>query len=468
MASPGAEIPPDVERYFDYNATTPIHPDVVSACSAALRNTWGNASSSGHALGRKAKSSLDEARTRIANAAGCATGDILLTSGGTEASNLVLTSQLHHYHLLYGPNPDALPHFVVGPCEHPALIEPLRALERQGKVSVTEVPLDPPAAVTETQYLSEVCAGAPSPQAIVSALTSATVLVSVMLVNNETGAVADIARVSEAVRIWESTMSTSAPRWRRHRVYVHTDIAQALGKVEVHLDGLGVDYATIVGHKFYGPRIGALFSRGLGQHPSFNDSLGAFPTSPDSAPLYPAIRGGGQERGYRSGTENLGMAVGLGEAAFLVSKHIKTLCAHLSAISSLFINLLETTHPRNIVPIVHHKHTPRAPNVVSFSLIERDILADLKSSRLPSRASKLRAWDVQSALVNHEPSFIVARGAACHADTGDEIASATLMAVPGMAKEVALNTIRWSCGWWSKEEEVQELVKALWEVVPEV
>ncbi|KXS19834.1 cysteine desulfurase [Gonapodya prolifera JEL478] len=469
FTQPDEAIPPEVERYFDYNATTPIHPKVVAACHDALFSSWGNASSTGHVIGRKAKETLELSRKKIADCICCDPNDLLLTSGGTEASNLVVTTVVRHFEALYGKSHSAKPHFVVGSCEHPALMEPLRALEREGTVSVTVVPLVSPSPTDPAgKYCSEVCPGAPNADTVVAALKPETVLVSVMLVNNETGAIADIAAIVAAVEKWdrEQTLQRSPPAWRRHRVYVHSDVAQAVGKVEVDLRRLRVDYATIVGHKFYAPRAGALFSRGLADHPTYSNSLVPFPTDPQTAPLYPNIWGGGQERGYRSGTENVGMAAGLGEAAWLVSTQLAPLMSHLSALSTLFIDLLQTTGPSTITPVIHHLYTPRAPNVVSFSLVETDILDAIKQGR-STRPSKLRAWHVQSRLLAHTPSYIVARGAACHSG-GEEVPSATIMAVPGMAREVALNTIRWSVGWWSKEEEVRDFARALLDVADNI
>jgi selenocysteine lyase len=301
MCSAGESSRPFI--YLDYNATTPLAPEVLESIHDALANSWANPSSS-HSLGMKAKSVVTTARHWVAEMVGGSDEDIIFTSGGTESNGLVYHSCIEHYHHLY-PKSDWLPHIVTTNLEHDSVLLTVQSLKSKGSIELT---------VVEASHGSGIITSAN----VVAALRPNTIAVSVMLANNETGVIQPVQEINEAVKQWEEINSS-------HHILLHTDAAQAIGKISVNVDELAVDYLTIVGHKFYGPRIGALYARKPGL----------------LAPIYPMLFGGGQERNFRPGTENTGMIAGLGKAAELVCKHIGDYYHHMETIRDYLEQQLE-------------------------------------------------------------------------------------------------------------------------------
>jgi cysteine desulfurase len=230
--------------YLDYNATTPIDPAVADAIEPYLRNHFGNPSSD-HEYGYRTRTVVQTAREQLAALLGAAPEEVVFTGGGSEANNLAIKGVA--YALRAQGN-----HLITSAMEHPAVVEPLRFLERQG-YDVTMVPVD--------------ADGQVDPDRVAAAITDQTILVSIMHANNEVGtiqplrAIADIAHARGAL--------------------VHTDAAQTIGKIPVRLPDLGVDLLTVVGHKFYAPQgVGALIVR-------------------QGIALEPLIHGAGHEGGRR-------------------------------------------------------------------------------------------------------------------------------------------------------------------------
>uniref|UniRef100_A0A8B9RDY2 Selenocysteine lyase n=1 Tax=Astyanax mexicanus TaxID=7994 RepID=A0A8B9RDY2_ASTMX len=273
---------------MDYNATTPVDPEVISAVTDALHHAWGNPSST-YLPGAKAKDIITQARGSIATMIGGKAADIIFTSGGTEANNMVFHSALELFwssrasaeggreenHQLNGNK--VLPHIITSNVEHDSIINAAEHLLKSGKADVTFLPVSKMTGRVEVDD-------------VMAALRPSTCLVSVMLANNETGVIMPIRDICQKVR--SAVRPSSSPR-----VLLHTDAAQAIGKIKVDARELGVDYMTIVGHKFYATRIGALYVNGPGS----------------TTPLYPLLFGGGQERNFRPGTENTPMIAGLGK-----------------------------------------------------------------------------------------------------------------------------------------------------------
>uniref|UniRef100_A0AAY4EQK0 Selenocysteine lyase n=1 Tax=Denticeps clupeoides TaxID=299321 RepID=A0AAY4EQK0_9TELE len=263
--------------YMDYNATTPLEPEVVEVVSEALRGAWGNPSSS-YLPGVKARNIINKSRENVARMVGGRAEDIVFTSGGTEANSLVFhTAAKHFWESQRGAERERAencrqngtsvrPHFIISNVEHDSVRLTAENMQTEGRADVTCV------AVSKVTGRVEV-------EDVVAALRPATCLISIMMANNETGVIMPIKEICQRVR----SIST-----QRHvpRILLHTDAAQAIGKVRVDARDLGVDYLTIVGHKFYAPRIGALFVNGPG----------------NSTPLYPMLFGGGQERNFRPGS----------------------------------------------------------------------------------------------------------------------------------------------------------------------
>uniref|UniRef100_A0A8C4R833 Selenocysteine lyase n=1 Tax=Eptatretus burgeri TaxID=7764 RepID=A0A8C4R833_EPTBU len=279
------ETPIEETVYLDYNATTPVEKAVQDVILQALQEAWGNPSSA-YSTGRKANELVGKARQQVAQMIGASPADIIFTSGGTEANGLVFHTAVKHFWATNGLVEDQYqlrPHIITTTVEHDSVCLTAKHFVEEGKADVTYVEVS-----SQTGQVDVID--------VLAAVRPNTILISIMLANNETGVIMPLAEISQRVRdLCKGPM--------KHRpILLHTDAAQALGKVHVDVNDLSVDYLTIVGHKFYGPRIGALFVR-----------------DPDSStPLFPMFFGGGQERCFRPGTENTPMIAGLGKAAQLV------------------------------------------------------------------------------------------------------------------------------------------------------
>ncbi|MBJ7609846.1 MAG: cysteine desulfurase [Candidatus Dormibacteraeota bacterium] len=258
----------DQERiYLDHAATTPPAEEVIEAMLPFLREEWGNPSSP-HARGRNARTAVDDARDRIAAVLGCAAREVIFTAGGTEADNLALRGAVARWGDERGR------HLVVSAIEHEGVLATAHALVDQAGCELTEVGCD--------------SQGRVDPAAVAAAVRDDTVLVSLMVANNEIGTQQEVSTATRLVRE------------RNPHTLVHSDAVQALGRIPVGLDRLGVDLLSVSAHKCYGPKgIGALLAR-WGAHPRAQ------------------VEGGGQERGRRSGTENVAAIAGFAVAAELV------------------------------------------------------------------------------------------------------------------------------------------------------
>ncbi|XP_009322275.1 PREDICTED: selenocysteine lyase [Pygoscelis adeliae] len=224
--------------------------------------------------------------------------DIVFTSGGTEANNMVIHTARRHFRESQARLGDSwgTPHIVTSSVEHDSIRLPLEQLVKENLAETTFVPVTPRSGRAEVDD-------------VFAAIRPTTCLVSIMLANNETGVIMPVAELSQHIHALNQRRAAEG----LPRILVHTDAAQMIGKGRVDVQELGVDYLTIVGHKFYGPRIGALYVRGPGT----------------TTPLHPMLFGGGQERSFRPGTENTPMIAGLGQAAELVSKNWEAYEAHM-------------------------------------------------------------------------------------------------------------------------------------------
>lgn len=267
--------------YLDHQATTPCDPGVVEAMAPYLTEVFGNPASRSHVFGWEAARALDEARAQIARTIGADPREIVLTSGATEANNLALFGCARAA-LRAG---ETRPHLVTCRTEHRAVLDPCEALESEG-CSVTRLEVDGQ--------------GRLDPADLERAIRPETRLVSLMHANNEIGIVHDIAALAAVAR--------------GRRVAFHSDAAQSVGKLPVDVRELGVDLLSFTAHKLYGPKgIGALWVR-------------------RGVKLVPLIHGGGHERGMRSGTVPVALAVGFGAACEIAARLRESEAARLAAL----------------------------------------------------------------------------------------------------------------------------------------
>src|SRR6266700_2819329 len=291
MAHPGLQ---DGPIYLDYNATTPVDPAVVEAMLPYLSTHFGNPSSSHH-YGQLTHRAIDTAREQVAHLIGCLPGEIIFTGGGSESDNLAIRGAT----LARRSRGD---HIITQVTEHPAVLNTCRALARLHGFRVTYLPVD--------------SSGRVSLADVEAATEDRTVLITIMLANNETGTLQPITEITQIAQ--------------RRGVLVHTDAAQAVGKIPVRVDELDVDMLTIAGHKLYAPKgIGALYvRRGL--------------------QLEPVVYGGGQEAGLRAGTENVAYTVALGSACMLGQQQLATSQVRLQRLRDRLQKQLETYLPGQV------------------------------------------------------------------------------------------------------------------------
>ncbi len=371
--------------YLDYNATTPVDPRVAEAMRPYLTGVYGNPSSL-HRLGREARMAIETARSQIAACLGASPEEIIHTSGGSESNNLAIRGVV----TAAGGG-----HVITSAVEHPAVMEVVRAMELEGRIRLTVVEVDGNCLV--------------DPQAVVRALAPDTVLVTIMLANNEVGTIQPIPEIVEACR--------------SHRCLVHTDASQAVGKVPVDVGALGVDLLTVAGHKLYAPKgVGALYVR-------------------RGVRLEPLIRGAGHEMGVRAGTENVLEVVGLGVACALVADEVEDEVERLGALRDRLHEQLRAGWP---ALRVHAEGAPRLPNTLSVAF--PGVAADLLASRLADEVA-------------------LSVGAACHSD---QVEVSLVLAAMRVPTEVAMGTVRLSVGRFTTIDEVDRASRRVLEVVEEL
>ena len=368
--------------YLDYNATTPIDPQVAEAMLPYVHGLFGNPSS-GHPFGLAARQGVDLARQQVAGLLGCYEDDLIFTSGGTEANNHAIKGVAGAYR--HRGN-----HIITSAVEHPAVTEVCRYLERQG-FAITCLPVD--------QY------GVVDPQQVKEAITSETLLVTIMHANNEVGAIQPIAEIAEIAHHYGALM--------------HSDCAQSVGKIPVRVDDLGVDLLSIAGHKLYAPKgIGALYIR-------------------PGVQLEKLMHGANHEQDRRAGTENVIQMVGLGKACQLIEQNLTRYAQHMKEMRCrLEQGLLASGNDLR----VNGPPNRRLPNTSSISF------KGLEADRILANLSTVAA----------------SAGAACHSDRVEVSHVLTAMNVP---TKYAMGTLRFSVGRFTTEEEIDRALAEIKEVV---
>lgn len=369
--------------YLDYNSTTPVDPRVLAAMLPYLAENFGNANSI-HSSGQRARAAVDAARQAVAELLGAKAAEIVFTCGGTEADNLAIFG-------IVNPCDQPRKHVVTTAIEHHAVLNTAQALEKQG-VDVTYVPVSREGIV--------------DPGDIREAIRPETVLLSVMLANNEIGTIQPIEEIGRIAA--------------EEDVYFHCDAVQAAGKMAIDVRKLGVDLLSISGHKLYAPKgVGALFVKA-------------------GTELGPMFFGGHHERDRRPGTENVPGIVGLGKAAQLAMENLDADAARLAALRDRFENALLALPGVRVNGSVRE----RAPNTsnLSFDAAGGEAL--------------VIALDLQGVMCSS--------GAAC--SSGAVEPSHVLTAI-GLTPDQARSSLRFSLGRPTTEQEIDEAIRIIPPVV---
>lgn len=319
--------------YLDYNATTPVAPEVLEAMLPYLVEHYGNPSSS-HPYGGKAAEAVRNARASVASLLGAAADEIVFTGSATEANNLALLGVAR---ALIGKKR----HLVVSAAEHPAVIEPALYLQSEGW-DLSVIPVD--------------AYGRVDPADVAAALRQDTALVSIMHANNEVGTIQPVAEIAAITK--------------GRGVLLHTDAAQSAGKISLDVDALGVDLLTLAGHKFYAPKgVGALYIRA-------------------GTPIRPIQFGAGQEHGLRPGTENVSQMIGLGAAARLARERLPAATEKLrllrdalhERLAAAVPGLMLNGHPTERLPTTLHVSFPGIGGRELLSRVEGWVAASVGSA----------------------------------------------------------------------------------------
>ena len=369
--------------YLDYNSTTPVDPAVLSAMLPFLAENFGNANSI-HSAGQRARAAVDAARQSVATLLGATSSEIVFTCGGTESDNLAIFG-------IVNPCDQPRKHVVTTAIEHHAVLNTAQALEKTG-VDVTYLPVSK--------------GGIVDPEDIREAIRPETVLISIMLANNELGTIQPVAEIGRIAA--------------EEDVYFHCDAVQAAGKIPIDVQALGVDLLSISGHKLYAPKgVGALYVR-------------------TDTQLGPLFYGGHHERDRRPGTENVPGIVALGKAAALAVENLESDAARFATLRDRFGKALLT------LPGVRGNGSARdrVPNTSNLSF------------EAAGGEALVIALDLQGVMCSS--------GAAC--SSGAVEPSHVLTAI-GLSPDQARSSVRFSLGRPTTGHEIDEAVRIILAVV---
>lgn len=378
--------------YLDYNATTPIDPRVLREMLPYLGEHYGNPSSI-HSFGRKAKEALDTAREQVAVLLGTTPKEIMFTSGGSEGANFAIKSTA------LGSLREKGNHIITTKVEHECVLESFKFLEKQG---------------FNTTYIGVDSAGRIDLDELRESITDETILVSCIYANNETGIISPITEIAEIVK--------------EKGVALHTDAVQAAGKISVDAEKVPADLISISAHKFYGPKsVGALFIRDSFSH---------------QVSLPPLIHGGGQERGRRSGTENVAGIVGLGAACAIAQDEMSS---DESRVRELRDRLLSEISSSTAGIRLNGSIENMLWNTLNLSV--EGVSGDSLSMNL----------DIEGVSVS--------TGSACSEGAIDP---SHVLAAMGISKKDAASSVRISLGRFTKDEEADYVAKVFPKVVERI
>jgi cysteine desulfurase len=417
--------------YMDYHATTPIDPRVAEAMNPYQAEDFGNAASRNHAFGWKAEAAVKIARAEVAKLIGANESEIVFTSGATESNNLALKGVVEFYK-------DKGDHIITLTTEHKAILDCCKRLERQRQERIDELKImrlmeltdqdvstedlatlelkhnldqDPilPKWIDKVRtgarvtYLNPKRDGLVDMNELAAAITDKTILVSIMMANNEIGVVQPVAEIGKLCR--------------ERGVLFHTDAVQSVGKIPFAVDDAKVDLASISAHKMYGPKgVGALYVR---RKPRVRVS--------------PQVDGGGQERGMRSGTLNVAGIVGFGKAAELARTEMKEEAARVLALRTRLWTGLQKNLDMLVINGTMESRLPGNLNV-SFSHVEGE------------------------GLMMNIKDVAVSSGSAC---TSASLEPSYVLRALGIEEDMAHSSIRFGIGRFNTEEEIDFVIKLM-------
>ncbi len=379
----------DLQRpiYMDNHATTPLDPRVLEAMMPYFTHKFGNASSRNHLYGWEAEEAVEKAREQVAKAIGADAKEIIFTSGATESDNIALKGAVEMY-------AEKGNHIITMLTEHKAVLDTCRRLEREGKATVT--------------YLPPKRDGLVDLEQLEAAITDKTIMVAIMMANNEIGVIQPMAEIGEICR--------------KHGVLFFSDAVQAVGKVPVDVNAMKIDILSISGHKVYGPKgIGALYVRR--KNPRVK--------------LAGIIDGGGHERGMRSGTLNVPGIVGLGKALEI-------------AIEEMPQEIKRLTYLRN-----------KLKDGI-MSQLEDCYINGSMESRLPGNLNMSFAYVEGEGLLMGMKGLAVSSGSAC---TSASLEPSHVLKALGVGDDLAHSSIRYGLGRFNTEEDVDYAIKITVEAV---
>jgi len=371
----------DQPIYLDYQATTPMDPRVLEAMMPYFTHQFGNPHSRSHSYGWEAEEGVEKARGQVAKLIGADEKEVIFTSGATESNNLAIRGVAEFYK-------DRKNHIVTTVTEHKCVLDTCRHLEQSG---------------FEVTYLPVQKNGLIDLEALRAAVTDKTVVVSVMAVNNEIGVIQPLAEIGKICR--------------EKKAFFHTDAAQAVGKIALDVEAMNIDLMSISGHKIYGPKgIGALYVR---RKPRVR--------------LVPLIVGGGQERGFRSGTLPTPLCVGLGEAAEIAMNEMEGEGKRLAKLQARMLKGLQD----------------RLPEIF--------INGDLEH-RIPGNLNISFAYVEGESLMMGIKNLAVSSGSAC---TSASLEPSYVLRALGVEEELAHTSLRIGLGRFTTEHEVDTAVDEL-------
>lgn len=367
--------------YLDYQSTTPCDPRVVDEMIPYFTEKFGNPHSRSHIFGWESEEAVEVARAQVAKLINANPKEIVFTSGATESNNMSIKGIAHFYK-------DKKNHIITVETEHKCILDACKHLEAEG---------------FKVTYLPVKANGLVDLEVLENAITSETSLVSVMGINNEIGVIQPLAEIGKICR--------------KHSVFFHSDCAQAFGKIPLDVKAMQIDLMSISGHKTYGPKgVGVLY---VNRKPRVR--------------LKPLISGGGQERGFRSGTVPTPLVVGLGKAAEIAMNEMEKDYAHIKHLSDKFLNAIMKT----------------IPNVY---------LNGDEKQRYPGNLNLSFAYVEGESLIIAIKELAVSSGSAC---TSSSLEPSYVLRALGVDEDLAHTSIRFGIGRFTTEAEIDEAIKII-------